>query len=85
MSGVLHDAAQALRVAAAGVEKYGSDTTAYGRAATDLDRLGFFRTDVARAIAEWLDYAETNASPKGQHHLIHACNLANLILKRADS
>lgn len=84
MSGVLHDAAQALREAAASVERSESATVGYGRAATDLDRLGFFRTDVARAVAEWLDYTEAAASAKGRHRF-HALGVANLILDRADS
>jgi len=93
MSGVLHEAAQALRDASGGVEKFGSDTTSYGRAATDLDRLGFFRVSVARLVADWLEACGADLDSAAGHisscdepdSIQRASTMANLILKRADS
>ena len=65
MSTTLAEAATRLRRAALAVENTDSRVTAFDRAATELDRLGFFRTDVALAVAELLDAAP--GSPNETH------------------
>lgn len=74
MSAALAEAATRLRRAALAVENTDSRVTAFDRAATELDLLGFFRTDVALAVAELLD-----AAP-GSTHEPHAEAVAARIL-----
>lgn len=74
MSALLAQASKRLRRAALAVENTDSRVTAFDRAATELDRLGFFRTDVALAVAELLD-----AAPGGTHEA-HAEAVAVRIL-----
>jgi len=68
-----------------------SDLYAPGRvvpAITDLDRLGFFRTDVARLVADWLDASGADLASAGGHisscdepgSLWRASEMADLIL-----
>ena len=60
----------------------------YLRAITDLDRLGFFRTDVARLVADWLEACDADLASAGgrvsscdEPDSIHrASEMADLIL-----